>query len=81
MNSDGDEYFPFLCKRIDDLVTMDAAPGWNVAGDTRVGAGHREQVTIFKGVDLVLGANHRHRAEKSASIDLVIRHASSRGLL
>ena len=61
MNPDGDEYFMFLCKRIDNLVTMDPAPGWNVAGHTRVGACNSQQVAIFKGVDLVLGANDGHR--------------------
>ena len=81
MNPDGDDYLASFCERIDDLVTMDAAPGWNVACHSWVGAGHSEQVTIFKGVDLVLGANDRHRTEKSAGINLVFRHTNSRGLL
>ncbi len=77
MNPDSDDYLASFRERSDDLVTMDAAPGWNVACYSRVGAGHSEQVTIFKGFDLILGANDRHRAEQSAGINLVFRHTNS----
>ena len=62
MNLDGDDDLATLCDRLDDLVAMDAAPGWDVASYAWVGAGHSEQVTISEGVDFVLGTNDRHRA-------------------
>ena len=63
MNPDGDDYLASFRERIDDLVTMDAAPGWNVASYAWVGAAYSEQVTILEGVDFILSTNDRHRAQ------------------
>ena len=63
MNPDGDDNFATFCDRLDDLVAMDAAPGWDVASYAWVGAAYSEQVTILKGVDFILSANDRHRAQ------------------
>ena len=63
MDLDGDDNLATLCDCLDDLVPMDAAPGWDVASYAWVGAGHSEYVAILEGVDFVLGANDRHGAE------------------
>jgi hypothetical protein len=81
LNLYGNDALASFGERVDDLVTMNTAPGGNVAFHSRVGAGHSEQVTVGKGLDLVLRTNDRHRAEQSASINLVFRHASSPELL
>ena len=62
MNPDGDDNFATFCDRLDVLVAMDAAPGWDVASHAWIGAGNCEQVTILEGIDFVLGANDRHGA-------------------
>jgi hypothetical protein len=63
MNSDGDDNFATFCDRLDDFVTMDAAPSWDVLFYAWIGAAHSEQVTILEGVDFILGADDRHRAQ------------------
>ena len=63
MNPDGDYNFATFCDRLDDLVAMDTAPGWNVASYAWVGAAYSEQVTILEGVDFILSTNDRHRTQ------------------
>ena len=60
MNLYGDENLATFCDRPDDLVAMDAAPGWDVAFYARISAGDNKYVTILEGVDFVLCANDRH---------------------
>lgn len=77
MNPDGDDNFSTFCERLNNLVSMDAGPGGNVASHARIGAGHGEQVAIVKCLDLVLRANDGQRTEQSTGINLMFRHTSS----
>ena len=77
LDPDGDAYLASFRQGVHDLMTMNSTPGWNVVFDSRVSADNSEQIASGKGLDLVLCANDRHRAEQSSGINLVFRHTSS----
>ena len=60
----------------DNLVTVNSAPGRYVIQCARVGADDLEPGALVKTLDVILGADHRHRAEQAPAVKDRFRHAS-----